>query len=125
MPVGVQCLLCRRVFCRQRLAEVEYAYCESCYGEEVRRLESILAAYKERSSKQEMACCDYKLHYKRQLDFLSQLPKLDFDKDAQSLTTAGTINCERAIKGNTLLWDVLLFPADGLPVAAHKAVLVR
>ena len=105
--------------------EVEYAYCESCFGEEVRRLESILAAYKEKSTKQDMARCVYKYHHKRQLDFLSQSPPLQFNEGARSLPSNDDVDGDKASVRNLLLWDVLLIPTDGLPVVAHKAVLVR
>ena len=105
--------------------EVEYAYCESCYGEEVQRLESILAAYQEKSNKQDMANYVHKYHHKRQLDFLSQSPPLQFDEGAKSLLSTKDVDSDKASVRNLLLWDVLLIPTDGLPVAAHKVVLVR
>lgn len=89
--------------------DVDYAYCEKCYGEEVRQLEATLASYRAAARKYKEAQSKYcLLNHARQVEFLSSSWK------------TGSPTCQR----DQLFSDVLLISADGHPVRAHKAVLV-
>lgn len=113
MPLHVQCLVCHCMLSANSSEpygklDVDYAYCERCYHEEVRQLEATLAKYRVAARRYKEAQNKYYLlNYARRVEFLASGWKMG----------------PPTSQGDQLFSDVLLIAADGSPVQAHRAVL--
>lgn len=135
MPHRIQCLVCRHMLSAHNSSkpyyeklDVDYAYCERCYREKVGQLEATIASYRAaaRRDKEEQGkyCL---LDHARRVQFLARGWKSGPELNASLPDLACNLELQHKIptcQGDLLFSDVLLVPADGPPVPAHKAILV-
>eukprot|EP00250_Pteridium_aquilinum_P034320 c7412_g1_i2 orf=357-1262(+) len=134
MPRRVQCLVCRRLLSASNSSkpyhgdlDVEYAYCERCYREKVGQLEASVASYRAGARRHnEVQDKLWLLDRARRVEFLASGWKLgpELHISLPDLVYSNEFQYNVATDAGDLLFsDVLLVPADGLPIPAHKAIL--